>query len=106
LAFRRVVGYQLKGDNDSVFNYSALSKFRKRLGHEKFYVIFNRIFDQIRAAGLISANEAQSVDATHVIADIALPGTIHLIRQCLRKICRTTEGMPLEVEGLGEFLKL
>ncbi len=108
LVYRWFVGYQLKGDNDSVFNYSALSKFRKRLGHEKFYVIFNRILDQIRAAGLISANEAQSVDATHVIADIALPGTIHLIRQCLLKICKITEkqGMSLGVEGLVEFLKL
>lgn len=106
---RWFVGYQLKGDNDTVFNYSALSKFRKRLGHKNFYTLFNRILDQIRAAGLISDDEAQSVDATHVIADIALPGTIHLIRQCLRRICRVAkkQGLSLtDVEGLGEFLKL
>ncbi|HEC98064.1 MAG TPA: IS1182 family transposase [Nitrospirae bacterium] len=108
LVYRWFVGYQLKGDNDVVFNYSALSKFRKRLGHEKFYTLFNRILDQIRTSGLISTDEAQSVDATNVIADIAIPSTIHLIRQCLRRIHHTTKKqlMPLEVKGLVEFLNL
>jgi len=108
LVYRWFVGYQLKGDKDRVFNYSALSKFRKRLGHEKFYVIFNRILDQIRTAGLISDDESQSVDATHVIADIAIPGTIQLIRQCLRKIHRMAkkDELTMELDGLEEFLKL
>jgi transposase len=108
LVYRWFVGYQLKGDNDKVFNYSNLSKFRKRLGHEKFYVIFNRLLDQIRAAGLISDDEPQSVDATHIISDIAIPGTIQLIRQCLRRIHRMAkkDDPSLEVDGLEEFLKL
>lgn len=108
LIYRWFVGYQLKGDKDEVFDYSNLSKFRKRLGHRKFYTLFNRIIDQIQVAGLISDDEPQSVDATDVIADIAIPGTIQLIRQCLGRIHRMAKkgGLSLEVDGLEEFLKL
>lgn len=108
LIYRWFVGYRLKGDKSSVFDYSNLSKFRKRLGHKKFYTLFNHIIDQIRAAGLISDDEPQSVDATEVIADIALPGTIQLIRQCLGRIHHTAkkDGIHLKVDGLEEFLKL
>lgn len=108
LVYRWFVGYRLYGDNSKVFNYSNLSKFRKRLGHEKFYKIFDRILDSIRAAGLISDNESQSTDATHVIADIAIPGTILLIRQNLKKINRLAKkgNIAIDVAGLDEFLKL
>jgi transposase, IS5 family len=48
-----------------------------RLGEERWKKLFFMILKQIGDAGFAKGN--QYVDATHVIANIAIPGTIGLI---------------------------
>ena len=58
------------------------------------------ILKQIEDAGLAKGN--QSVDATHVIANIAIPGTIGLIRQGIKAIMEEIENFdPKLFEELG-----
>jgi IS5 family transposase len=65
----------------SSYDHSALGDFRDRLGEERWKKLFFQILKQIEDAGF--AKGTQYVDATHVISNIAIPGTIGLIRQGL-----------------------
>jgi hypothetical protein len=63
------------------FDHSSLGDFRKRLlenGKEK--EIFDRILSHLIKQGLIEKNEIQRIDATHVIADIAIPTMVQFVR--------------------------
>ena len=56
---------------DSGFNFSALSDFRKRLikgGAEE--LLLNRILEQLREKELLTGNKRQRTDSTHVLAAI------------------------------------
>jgi IS5 family transposase len=70
-------------DNSS-YDHSALGDFRDRLGEKRWKKLFFMILKQIEDAGFAKGN--QSIDATHVIANIAIPGTIGLIRQGIKAI--------------------
>ena len=59
---------------------SLLSQFRTRLGAERFAKVFNEILRQARAAGLVK-DRLRLKDATHLIANIAVPSTIRLVAQ-------------------------
>jgi transposase len=59
---------------------SLLSQFRTRLGAERFERIFQEIVRQARAAGLVK-DRLRLKDATHVLANIAVPATIQLVAQ-------------------------
>lgn len=83
LAYRWFVGLNL---DDDVFHFSALSNFRLKLGEERFQAIFNDILEQAYEKGLIDRNEPVLSDATHIIADIAIPSTIGLIQGYIKKI--------------------
>ena len=69
---------------DKSYDHSALGSFRNRLGKKRWKKLFSMILKQIEDAGFARGN--QSVDATHVIANIAIPGTIGLIRQRIKAI--------------------
>lgn len=69
---------------DSSYDHSALGDFRDRLGEKRWKKLFFIILKQIEDAGFAKGN--QCVDATHVIANIAIPGTIGLIRQGIKAI--------------------
>ena len=69
---------------DSSYDHSALGDFRDRLGEKRWKKLFFIILKQIENAGFAKGN--QYVDATHVIANIAIPGTIGLIRQGIKAI--------------------
>jgi transposase len=66
------------------FDHSALGDFRVRLGEERWNELFFMLLKQIEDAGF--AKRAQNIDATHIIANIAIPGTIGLIRQAIKAI--------------------
>jgi hypothetical protein len=68
----------------SSYDHSALGDFRKRLGEERWKKLFFMILKQIEDAGFAKGD--QYVDATHIIANIAIPGTIGLIRQGIKAI--------------------
>jgi len=57
-----------------------LSQFRTRLGVERFKKAFNEILRQAREHGLVK-DRLRLKDATHVIAEIAVPSTIQLVAQ-------------------------
>jgi len=59
---------------------SLLSQFRTRLGEERFTKVFNEVLRQARQKGLVK-DRLRLKDATHVIADIAIPSTIRLVAQ-------------------------
>jgi IS5 family transposase len=74
---------------DQSYDHSALGDFRDRLGEERWKKLFFMILKQIEDAGF--AKGTQYVDATQVIANIAIPGTIGLIRQGIREVMEEIE---------------
>jgi len=85
---------------DSSYDHSALGDFRDQLGEKRWKKLFFVILKQIEDAGFAKGN--QSVDATHMIANIAIPGTIGLIRQGIKAIMKEIETIdPKLFEELG-----
>lgn len=69
------------------FDHSSLGDFRKRLlqsGKEK--QVFDRLIDELVNEGLIGKTEMQRIDATHVIADIALPTMVVMVKKGIRGV--------------------
>ncbi len=86
--------------DDSSYDHSALGDFRDRLGEERWKKLFFLILKQIEDAGF--AKGTQYTDATHVIANIAIPGTIGLIRQGIKALMEEIEGVdPVIYQQLG-----
>jgi transposase len=69
---------------------SLLSQFRSRLGPERFARIFQEILRQARAAGLVK-DRLRLKDATHVLANIAVPATIQLVAQIRAQLLDAAE---------------
>ncbi len=99
--------------NERPFDHSSLGDFRKRLletGKEK--EIFDRILSHLVEHGLIEKDEIQRIDATHVIADIAIPTMVTLVKkgiyEILKSLKRRHEGTFKKVESevkLSEYTK-
>jgi transposase len=70
---------------------SLLSQFRTRLGSERFTQIFNEILRQARVHGLVR-DRLRLKDATHVIANIAIPSTLRLVAQTREQLLTAAEG--------------
>jgi transposase len=70
---------------------SLLSQFRTRLGEERFARIFNAILHQARAQGLVK-DRLRLKDATHLIANIAIPSTLQLVAQTREHVLIAAEG--------------
>jgi IS5 family transposase len=71
------------------FDHSSLGDFRQRLltnGQEK--AIFDQILSRLVEAGLIQKNECQRIDATHILADIAIPTMITLIKKGIFEVLK------------------
>lgn len=76
---------------------SLLSQFRTRLGPERFQKIFHEILRQARVAGLVQ-DRLRLKDATHVIANVAIPATLELVAQMRTKLLDAAEKFaPAEV---------
>ncbi len=71
------------------FDHSSLGDFRKRLldnGKEK--EIFDRILQELVDQELVGKTEVQRIDATHVIADIAIPTMVTMVKKGVREIIK------------------
>lgn len=88
VAFRWFVGYNL---NDDVFHWTAPGKFRIALGEEKHKEIFDRIIEQLIDKGLIGKDENQSIDATDIIGNVAIPTTIGIVKQAMKNLLLTVQ---------------
>ena len=69
---------------------SSLCYFRGRLGVEGFRRIFRDLVAQAREHGLVK-DRLRIKDATHVIADVALPTTLALVAQVRDKLLAAAE---------------
>ena len=69
------------------FDHSSLGDFRHRLlHHEQEKQVFDRILEELVTRKLIGKDEVQRIDATHVIADIALPTMTVLVKKGIRGV--------------------
>jgi len=75
LAYRFFLGL---GIDDPLPDPSLLSRFRSRLGPDLFQKILDDVLGQARAGGLVK-DRLRLEDATHVIADVAVPSTLALV---------------------------
>jgi transposase len=69
---------------------SLLSQLRTRLGVERFTRVFNDILRQARARGLVK-DRLRLKDATHLIANIAIPSTLRLVAQTREQLLTAAE---------------
>ena len=78
---------------------SSLCYFRGRLGQKGFSQVFDRVVGSAREQGLVR-DRLRIKDATHVIADIAIPTTLALVAQTRDKLLAAAETFdPMRVEG-------
>jgi len=64
---------------DTSFDHSTISIFRKRLGAKRFESIFQKMLEQIKQKGVLDDYKTQIIDSMPVLAKAALPSTTALI---------------------------
>jgi len=69
---------------------TLLTHFRNRLGAEKHQQVFDDIVGQARQHGLVK-DRLRLKDATHIIANIAVPSTIQLVGQTREQLLLAAE---------------
>ncbi|MFQ6031783.1 MAG: transposase, partial [Candidatus Zixiibacteriota bacterium] len=84
LVYRAFVGL---GMDDPTPDDTTLVVFRQRLGQDRFERLFDRVVEQCEKLGLLR-KRLKIVDATAVVADVAIPNTVNLLRQGRRVILR------------------
>ena len=96
IAYREFLGLSLKSDLPDA---STLCRFRGRLGVEGFRRIFDDVVAQAREHGLVK-DRLRLKDATHVIADVAIPSTIQLVAGMRDRLLSALAAFdPVRVEG-------
>ena len=101
LAYRWFLGLS-RGDH--LPDKSTLGRFRARIGAEGFGKLFHALLGQAREHGLIR-DRLRIKDATHVIADIAVPAGLTLIAQTRTRLLAAAE--PFDPERVaGERVKI
>jgi IS5 family transposase len=84
LLYRWFVGLRV---GEATPDDTTLVVFRRRLGQERVERFFTKINEQAKAKGLL-VGCYKIFDATHVIANVAIPSTMGLLRQARRKVLR------------------
>ncbi len=64
---------------------ALLSQFRTRLGEERHQAVFNEGVRQAREHGLVK-DRLRLKDATHVVANVAIPSTLQLVAQVRQRL--------------------
>jgi len=77
MAYRFFLGLSLHSD---LPHHTSLTYFRQRLGVKRHQQVFDGVVGQARERGLVK-DRLRLKDATHVIANIAIPSTIALVAQ-------------------------
>ena len=87
------------GEREPLPDPSMLCYFRGRLGREGFYRVFRQLVGMARECGLVK-DRLRVKDASHVIANIAVPTTLALVAQTRDKLLAAAERFdPPRVEG-------
>jgi transposase len=71
-------------------HHTLLTYFRERLGAEQHQRVFDAVVSQARQHGLVQ-DRLRLKDATHVIANIAVPSTIHLVARIRERLLAAAE---------------
>lgn len=101
LAYRFFLGMPL---SYALPHPSSLSYFRARLGPEKHREIFDELVAQAREQGLVK-DRLRLKDATHVIANVAIPSTLQLVARVREKLLAAAE--PYDAERVaGERIRV
>ena len=82
MAFRYFLDLSLKSP---LPHHTLLTKFRNRLGVEKHQHIFEDVVAQAREHGLVK-DRLRLKDATHVIANIAIPSAVRLVAETRQQL--------------------
>jgi len=89
---------------DPIPDDTSLVVFRRRLGEERFERLFDRFTAQCKDRGLLQET-LKTIDATHIVADVAIPNTVNLLREGRKRILRAIEKEKKEVaEPLKKYL--
>lgn len=99
ILFRRFVRLSLE---DSVPDDSSLSVFRSRLREERFQGLFAGLVCQCQERGLLG-NRLKLIDATHIIANVAVSNMIKLLRDGYRRVLKRIEERHGSVPKLQAF---
>ena len=92
VAFRYFLNLAL---TDALPHPSLLTVFRARLGATLYQQIFDGVVAQARVAGLVK-DRLRLKDATHIIANIAIPSTIRLIAQTRERLLSAAQPFAVE----------
>jgi transposase len=84
VAYRLFLGLSLESP---LPHHTSLTYFRDRLGPERLQEVFDALVGQARRLGLVK-DRLRLKDATHMIANIALPSTIHLVAQARAQLLK------------------
>lgn len=87
LAFRYFLQIPLRG---ALPDPSSLCRFRGRLGTEGFGKVFNEVVQIARDHGVVK-DRLRLKDATHVLADIAVPSALELVAQIRDRLLTAAE---------------
>jgi len=84
--------------HSSLPHHTSFTYFRQRLGVERHQQIFDSLVGQAREQGLVK-DRLRLKDATHVIANVAIPTTIALVAQTRERLLQALKRWaPAEVE--------
>jgi transposase len=88
-------------------HHTLLTYFRERLGVERHQQLFDAVVAQARQRGLVK-DRLRLKDATHIIANIAIPSTIRLVAQTRKRLLAVAEPLWPEwvAQERGEAIKL
>jgi transposase len=87
MAYRWFLGLSL---TSPLPHHTLLTYFRQRLGAKKHQQIFDAIVAQARAKGLVK-DRLRLKDATHIVANIAIPSTIVLVSQTRNRLLEAVQ---------------
>jgi transposase len=83
------------GRNDHLPDVSTLGRFRSRIGVDGHKALFHSLLKQAREYGLVK-DRLRIKDATHVIADIAVPAGLTLVAQARNRLLNALEPFDLD----------
>ncbi|NSW55595.1 MAG: IS1182 family transposase [Armatimonadetes bacterium] len=97
-AFRLFLGLDW---DDELPHPTSLTKFRQRLGEERFKAVFHGFLRQALERKLVS-NKRLLIDSFNVQADIAVPGFRTLLDRIISRALRSLEASGMDVTALRE----
>ena len=96
-----------RNDQWDGFDPSVLCNFRKRLiAHGMERELFETVLDRLRELRLLSKRRRLRVDATHLVADVAVLSRVDSIREAIRIVVCGLHRMKPTLERRPEFARL